>query len=153
MFVTNPQKLFSTYLASFHACLTIGPIRLFISFYSRAPWATWLNYPPTYVVKHKCLTTNSQLFLKNEWRLMDWRSPIREKPATPQKFHFLRDLQFHFCANYSSPNLNPVCHSVWMNWTYLHLIRVYLKITVVSSVTRLGNLLDFGPLFKAFGNI
>ena len=35
----SPEKLCSTCMPIFHTCLTVGPIQLFISFYSRAPWS------------------------------------------------------------------------------------------------------------------
>ena len=36
-----PPNLFNKCFASFHTCLTVGPIQLFISFYSRVLWQIW----------------------------------------------------------------------------------------------------------------
>ena len=38
LFMANPKKMCNTCMASFYTCLTVGPIRLFIFCYLRAPW-------------------------------------------------------------------------------------------------------------------
>ena len=59
----KPQKWYSTCMATFHTCLTVGPIQLFISFYKRAPLSVlW---------KHSCtilyLLINVCALLQPKW--------------------------------------------------------------------------------------
>ena len=70
VFMTNPNKISSTYMVPFHTCLTVGPIKLFISFYKRAAWISRAYYSsvlkPVFVGVSRVGSPIKNMFIK-EW--------------------------------------------------------------------------------------
>ena len=63
----NPKKLCNTCMAKFHSCLTVEPIQLLISLYSRAPWFS-----------NKARSYQSQSAANVQWEVLHFKN-IGEK--------------------------------------------------------------------------